>query len=314
MVGGTVLVRVRLDLAYDGTGFHGWACQPGLRTVAGVLAEALGRALRVVEPVSLTVAGRTDAGVHARGQVAHTDLPPAAWERLGTAAGQDPGGRLVRRLAGLLPPDVRVRRAVRAPAGFDARFSALARRYAYRISTDAGGVDPLLGPAVVGWPRPLDVAAMARAGSLLLGEHDFAAFCRPRVGASTVRRLRRLDIVPTTGGLVTLGVESDAFCHHMVRGLVGVLLAVGSGSRPVDWPMEILQAGAGWAQEGRSKRHWAVQVAPARGLTLEAVAYPPDALLAAQADRSRVRRGPAHPVLVDREAETRDIDREAETR
>ena len=175
-------VRLRLDLAYDGTDFSGWADQPGRRTVQGTLEAALATVTRL-PAVRLTVAGRTDAGVHARGQVAHVDLPA------GVAADPD---ALARRLGRLLPDDVRVRQASVAPAGFDARFSAVWRRYAYRICDDAASADPLVRRHVLSWPRRLDEIAMDEAGRLLCGEHDFAAYCRKREGATTIRALREL--------------------------------------------------------------------------------------------------------------------------
>jgi len=233
--------------------------------VQGVLEEALGTVLRLPAPAALTVAGRTDAGVHATGQVAHADLAAV------------PDG-LQRRLLGVLDPDVRVTAAGIAPPGFDARFSALSRAYRYRL-TDAVP-DPLRRHDTVAHPRPLDAAAMAVAAAPLLGEHDFAAYCRRREGATTVRTLLRLD-VRRDGGLVLVDVEADAFCHNMVRALVGALVAVGEGRRPVEWPVAVLAAGA---------RDPAVTVAPARGLTLVAVRYPPDEELAARAERTRRRR------------------------
>jgi tRNA pseudouridine38-40 synthase len=265
------LLRARLDVAYDGAAFAGWARQPGQRTVQGELEAALGRLLR--EPVRLTVAGRTDAGVHARAQVAHADVP----------TGVDLAD-VQRRLASLLPADVRVRRVVPAPAGFDARFSALARRYAYRVADDPTGVDPLRRHDTVWHRRRLDVTAMRSAAAPLLGEHDFAAYCKPRPGATTVRRLLRLDV--ERADAVVLDVEADAFCHTMVRALVGALLAVGDGRRPVRWPAELLAA------RTRDSR---VVVVPAHGLTLVGVTYPPDAQLAERAAQARQRREPARP-------------------
>ena len=273
--GGDGLVRVRLDLGYDGTDFSGWATQPGRRTVQGVLEAALGTALRLDPAPRLTVAGRTDAGVHARGQVAHVDLDQAVW-----AGSVD---ALQGRLAGLLPSDVRVRRLALAPAGFDARFSALSRRYAYRLDDSVGGPDPLRRHEVVHVRHRLDLDAMVAASLPLLGEHDFAAFCRSREGATTVRALLRLGWRRKDSGLVVADVEADAFCHSMVRALVGALLAVGAGRRGVDWPAQVLAAGV---------RDSAVTVAPAHGLTLEAVTYPPDAELAARAAATRRRREP----------------------
>jgi tRNA pseudouridine38-40 synthase len=267
------VVRIRLDLAYDGTDFHGWAAQPGRRTVEGVLEQALAVALRMSERPSLTVAGRTDAGVHARGQVAHLDLPEPVW-----AAVED---EALRRVSGLLPPDVRVHRVSRAPSGFDARFGALWRRYVYRVTDAPEGVDPLRRREVLAYGRPLDVDALNAGSAPLLGHRDFAAFCRRRVGATTARTLLELSWTRGPDGIVEANVRADAFCHSMVRALMGAILPVGDGTRPPSWPLEVLAGGV---------RVSAVNVAAALGLTLEEVAYPPDADLAAQADRTRSRR------------------------
>ncbi len=279
-------MRVRLGIAYDGTDFAGWAIQDAQRTVAGVLAEALGVVLRLPAPPILTVAGRTDAGVHARGQVAHVDLPAANFEAVSGRLPCGPEEALVRRLAGLLPKDVRVFSAGIAPPGFDARFGALSRRYAYRVGDAPGGVDPLRRSDVLWHPRNLDVAAMDLAAKGLVGEHDFAAFCKLREGQSTVRRLIRFGwaresaggSVAGGAGLLVADVEADAFCHHMVRALVGASFAVGEGRRPVGWPAQVLASRA---------KDSAVQVVPPHGLTLEEVRYPADADLAARARETR---------------------------
>ena len=279
-----VTLRVRLDLAYDGTAFSGWAAQPGLRTVQGILEAALGMVLRLPTP-RVTVAGRTDAGVHARVQVAHLDIPDHAWERVRGRMTVEPGEALVRRLAGVLPPDLVVHRAVIAPPGFDARFAALHRRYVYRIADRPSAVDPLRRAHVVRHRQPLDEAAMNRAASALVGRHDFAAFCRPREGATTIRTLQVLEVArPDAGpdaGLVVITVQADAFCHSMVRSIVGALTPVGEGRRPEGWPGELLAGGTREAV-----------VAPPGGLTLEVVAYPPDADLSERAERTRARRTP----------------------
>jgi tRNA pseudouridine38-40 synthase len=262
---------LRLDLGYDGTDFAGWAVQPGLRTVQGVLEAALSTLFRVSR-VPVVVAGRTDAGVHASGQVCHCDVQAAHWEEL--------RDRIVRRLAGLLPPDVRVHSVVVAPANFDARFGALWRRYRYRICDADYGVPALRRLDTVGWKRTLDAAAMHRAGQQLLGLHDYAAFCRRRPGATTVRQLQRLA-VSRTGDLIEIEVQADAFCHSMVRSLVGALAAVGEGLRPVDWPAGLLS---------RDRRADEVAVAPPQGLNLIEVRYPAHAELAARAEQSRAKR------------------------
>ncbi|MEH3032692.1 MAG: tRNA pseudouridine(38-40) synthase TruA [Aeromicrobium erythreum] len=267
-------MRLRLDLSYDGGAFRGWATQPGLRTVQGVLEAALATVLRLPEPVATTCAGRTDAGVHARGQVVHVDLPDDV----------DPE-QLGRRLRRLLPDDVTVRAATVAPPGFDARFAALERRYAYRLCDDPAALDPLARDHVVAWPRPLDVDAMRRAGDRLLGEHDFAAFCRRREGATTVRTLLELSPV-REGSLVVTTVRADAFCHSMVRALMGALVAVGEGRYQPGWVVDVL---AGRERDPR------VKVMPAHGLVLEEVVYPGDDGLADRVTASRRRRDEPGP-------------------
>lgn len=264
-------MRIRLDIAYDGTDFHGWAAQPGLRTVESDLAAALAMVLRVPK-VQLTCAGRTDSGVHARGQVVHADL---------ASLPEDPE-RLARRLNGVLARDVRVHRAVVAPEGFDARYSASWRRYAYRVADRPDLVDPLRRSYVLARGRPLDEALMNAASIALLGEHDFASFCKQREGATTIRTLLDLRWVREADGLLVSHVRADAFCHRMVRSLVGCLLAIGDGRRDVAWAASVL---------AQARRESTVVVAPARGLTLEEVAYPPDAELGARVKVTRTRRG-----------------------
>ncbi|GAA5070931.1 tRNA pseudouridine(38-40) synthase TruA [Thermocatellispora tengchongensis] len=273
----------------------------------GEIESALGRILRLDPPPGLTVAGRTDAGVHARGQVAHVDLPVASFDALTrdrrhpAAAQVPPGGplepleplgvaerlpALLRRLSGVLPADVRVHRLSVAPEGFDARFSALSRRYAYRVSDAPGGVDPLRRHEVLWHLRPLDLDLLNAAASRLLGEHDFAAFCKKREGATTIRELQRLDWAREDDGVLVATVVADAFCHSMVRALVGSLLAVGDGRRPVEWPGEVL---------ARAVRDSGVHVAPAHGLCLEEVRYPAQPDLAARAAQTRRLRTLAPP-------------------
>jgi tRNA pseudouridine38-40 synthase len=237
-----------------------------------VLGDAFSLVLR--HPVALTVAGRTDAGVHATGQVAHTDIPPDP----------DPGG-LVRRLARLLPPDVRVLAIRPVPPEFDARFGALRRHYRYRVTDRPWGAQPLRRFDTLAWPRPLDEGAMNDAARGLLGEHDFVAFCRRREGASTVRRLLELDWRREPDGVLSAHVSADAFCHNMVRSLVGALLAVGDGRRLAAWPATLLAS---------DRRSGEVTVAPAHGLTLVGVDYPPDDQLAARAALTRAVRSPSH--------------------
>ena len=268
-------VRLRIDLSYDGSGFSGWAAQPGRRTVEEVLAAALGRVLRLPCPPGLTVAGRTDAGVHARGQVAHADVPADGWP-----PGAYPGPPAAR-LAGVLPADVRVHAVGVAPEGFDARFSALWRRYSYRVCDDPARADPLRRHETLWSFRRLDEAAMNEAARSCLGEHDFAAFCRRRPGATTIRTLRRLEWHRDAHGIAVATVVADAFCHHMVRSLAGALLAVGEGRRPPRWLAAVLAAAV---------RDPAVRVLPPHGLCLEEVGYPPPADLAARAAATRTLR------------------------
>ncbi len=253
-------------MSYDGAGFSGWAVQPGRRTVAGCVLEAL--SLLLPGHGRLVVAGRTDAGVHAIGQVAHVDVPAQTY--------QERAEKLLRGFAGVLPPDVRVRAVRAVSADFDARFSALRRHYRYRVTDAPWGPEPLRRHDTIGWPRPLDVPAMAAAADRLLGLHDFAAYCRRREGATTIRELQRLEVVRAE--VVEISVSADAFCHSMVRSLTGALLAVGDGRCAPSWPAELLS---------RRERASEVVVAPAGGLTLVAVDYPEDTELAAQAVRTR---------------------------
>ncbi|MEU4439482.1 tRNA pseudouridine(38-40) synthase TruA [Micromonospora chalcea] len=252
-------IRLRLDVSYDGTDFSGWAPQPTRRTVAGVLMQTLDLVLGAGTATGLTVAGRTDAGVHATGQVCHLDLPAAVW--------REHEGRLLRRLARLLPPDVRVRAMTEVPADFDARFSATFRRYEYRVTDAPWGAEPLRRRDTLAWPKPLDLAALNAAAAGLVGEHDFAAYCRRKENATTLREVTRLDWRRDPDGILVATVQADAFCQNMVRSLVGAMLVAGDGRRPVQWPASLLT---------RRERSSEVTVAPAHGLALVAVGYPAD--------------------------------------
>jgi tRNA pseudouridine38-40 synthase len=223
----------------------------------------------------LHAAGRTDTGVHATGQVAHVDVPGDAVANAyprSPRVGEQEFLPLVRRLGRFLPADVRVIGIARAPSGFDARFSALRRHYGYRLSTAPYGVRPHEARYITAWPRTLDVDAMATASRDLLGLNDFAAFCRHRDGATTIRDLQRLDW-SRDGDLITAHVTADAFCWSMVRSLVGALLAVGEHRRPPAWCRDLLSSTA---------RSSDFAAAPAQGLTLLQVDYPPDDELAAR--------------------------------
>ncbi|MGC4887779.1 tRNA pseudouridine(38-40) synthase TruA [Micromonospora sp. DT227] len=251
--------RLRLDVSYDGTDFSGWAPQPTRRTVAGVLMATLDLVLGAGTVTGLTVAGRTDAGVHATGQVCHLDLPTEVWRAH--------EGRLLRRLARLLPPDARVRAMTEVPADFDARFSATFRRYEYRVTDAPWGAEPLRRRDTLAWPKPLDLAALNAAAAGLVGEHDFAAYCRRKENATTLREVTRLDWRRDPDGILVATVQADAFCQNMVRSLVGAMLVAGDGRRPVEWPAGLLT---------RRERSSEVTVAPAHGLALVEVGYPAD--------------------------------------
>jgi len=281
--------RIRLDLAYDGTDFTGWARQPGLRTVQGVLEEALATLFaRAGDPPRLTVAGRTDVGVHAVGQVAHLDLEPAQLSLLrrrprGHGADASGAESMSRRLNGIVgqAADVQVLSARVAPPGFDARFSAVWRRYEYRIA-DAGALrDPRARAFTLWHPADLDVDAMDAAARSLLGLHDFAAYCRPREGATTIRTLQEFSWAREGDGVLVARVRADAFCHSMVRALVGACAAAGEGRFAPD-------RAAGIRDEAQRGSEFIVL--PSRGLTLVEVGYPPDDELAARAEQTRARR------------------------
>lgn len=277
-------MRIRLDIAYDGTHFRGWARQPGLRTVQGTLETAIARILGG-EP-RLVVAGRTDAGVHASGQVAHLDLDEAQAARLTPrrrGGGGNPVADLAHRIRGVLGPyaDVTVHRVRLAPEGFDARFSAVWRRYAYRVADETVGYDPLERLRTTSVRGRLDVEAMDAAARSLIGLHDFAAYCKPRPEATTIRTLLEFDWRRDADGVLVANVKADAFCHSMVRALVGACVAV--GGRRLD-PADLVRL------RDDAVRTSAFPVLAARGLTLTEVGYPADDLLAARAEQTRARR------------------------
>lgn len=278
---GARTLRIRIDLAYDGTDFSGWAAQPGLRTIEGVLSAALTTLLRASSPVRLTVAGRTDAGVHARGQVVHADVGVDGWAALPGRSNREPWVAARTRLGGILPADIVVQAVSEAPDGFDARFAALQRRYLYRLSDDPASADPLRRRDTVHTKRPLDVSAMDEAARRMVGLSDFAAFCKRRVGATTVRTLLEYSWARLDDGTLAATVVADAFCHSMVRALVGAVVPVGEGRRPVDWPAAVLR---------EARREASVFVMPPHGLSLEEVVYPDAAGLSVRALESRTRR------------------------
>jgi tRNA pseudouridine38-40 synthase len=287
--------RLRLDISYDGTAFNGWSKQPGQRTVQGELESALATVLqRYGAPPTLVVAGRTDAGVHALGQVAHLDLTDeqlaglddshrGKGRRGAETSPEARAARLARRLNGIagLSSDLYVRSATLAPPGFDARFSATWRRYEYRISDRDARRDPLLRGHTLWYPAPLDLSAMRAATAPMIGLHDFAAYCKPREGATTIRTLQEFGWNRGPDGVLTATLVADAFCHSMVRAIVGAAVAAGEGNLAVERVAEILA--------GRQRTN-EFKVMPAKGLVLVEVGYPDDAGLAARAEETRRRR------------------------
>lgn len=273
-------MRLRLDIAYDGTDFRGWARQPQLRTVQGTLEAAIARILGG-DPL-LVVAGRTDAGVHASGQVAHLDLTDAQQARLRKAR-TPTAEALAARITGVLGqyPDVAVHSSAEAPPGFDARFSAVWRRYEYRIADLATPYDPLERGRTTTVKAHLDADAMDLAARSLIGLHDFAAYCKWREGATTIRTLLEFGWRRDDHGILVANIKADAFCHSMVRALVGACAAVGEGRLDAGDIVDIRDEGIRTSE---------TKVLAARGLTLTEVGYPADDQLAARADATRARR------------------------
>ena len=278
-------VRIRLDIAYDGTAFSGWAAQPDQRTVQGTLEDALRIIYRELpEGPLLTVAGRTDAGVHALGQVAHLDLGAETWASTARRRGDtDAASSFVRRMRGVLgeDSDVVVRAASEAPADFDARFSALSRTYEYRLADVATPPNPLERHRTATIHRALELDPMNRAAETLVGLHDFVGYCRPREHATTIRTLEEFRWVHLDDGVFVARLTADAFCHSMVRSLVGMCAEVGSGRMPLDRVAATLEL---------DRRSNAFPVLGARGLTLLGVAYPGGEALAARQETTRARR------------------------
>ena len=304
------MVRLRLDLAYDGGAFYGWAKQPTLRTVQGELEQALHTILRVPavdpdEPLRLTVAGRTDTGVHALHQVCHLDVGESTLDRCVGHMGVPAPEALFRRLSRMVPDDIAIHAVSVAPEGFDARFSALERTYVYRICDDARPVDPRMRGFVLALDDRLDLDAMNAAAAMTIGLHDFGSFATPNPGGTTIREVKqahwsRIPVSPlvpgasggagTAGGytvpaaesgLVCFTIVADAFARNMVRSLVNACVKVGQGRKDLDWFAEKM---ATPLREGSTG-----PIAP-QGLTLEHVAYPPDDHLAARAEAIRAKR------------------------
>lgn len=272
--------RIRVDLAYDGTDYHGWATQPGLPTIQEAVEQGLATIFR--KSVATTVAGRTDAGVHARRQVLHFDISQHLWQQLsGYSRQRPPEAALVSKLNGVLGRHsgaIRILAARIAPQGFDARFSPLSRSYRYRISN--GHPDPLVRHFTYHHRKPLDAQRMIDEVADLQGLYDFGSFCKPRPGATTIRTLQQFD-VHADADLITVTLTADAFCHHMVRALVGGLLQVGDGSKPPGWIHHRL---------ANPTRDSNMVVAQAHGLILARVNYPDDEFVSDRADQTRARR------------------------
>lgn len=290
-------MRFRLDLGYDGTNFRGWGVQPNLRTVQGTLEEALALVCR--SRVRTVVAGRTDAGVHARRQAVHLDLGEA---QIAALVGQrrvdrdgvprTPESALVSRLRGALSRldahDVVIHGAAAVSDDFDARFSAQWRAYSYRLADDLSFFDPLLAAATVRHRGALDSEAMARAAAGLLGLHDFLPFCKPRPDSTTIRTLQQISVGRDRDGVIVFRLRADAFCHHMVRAIVGGLIRVGTGAWSADYPAQLLERAS---SQGESPEP--LYIAPGEGLVMEEVGYPPEDEWAARARQTRARRDSA---------------------
>ena len=268
--------RFRIDLAYDGTDFSGWAKQPGLRTVQGEILRALEQIFGTSkEDFGIRVAGRTDAGVHADHQVCHIDISSEQLSRLGRSDFS------AKRLNGLLPDDVRILSVATAPAGFDARFSATGRSYRFLLADSSCQPDPKRSRYSLEVKGELDLERMNRAAKNLIGLKDFGAFCRPREGATTIRELRKLVVQRLQDQVIEVSLKADAFCHNMVRAIVGSLIAVGLGKLTPEELAEI---------QVTAKRVSKFKVVDAKGLSLSGISYPEDSELANQAEKARNKR------------------------
>jgi len=266
--------RLRIDIAYDGTNFYGWGAQPDRRTIQDLVEEAISRISRV--DTESIVAGRTDAGVHATGQVIHVDVPDAMFD--GELNYIDFRYKLNR----ILDEDVRIMSITDAPSGFHARFSALRRHYVYKLIDNNEVIPPLTRNDVASWYRPLDVDRMNEASKLVLGHHDFAAFCKFREGSTTIRSLEKYEWKRTADGVLVADIVADAFCYSMVRNLVGAVVCVADGRKEPNWIAELL---------ANKERVSDSLVFPARGLTLYQVDYPSDDQLLERAKITVSKRG-----------------------
>jgi tRNA pseudouridine38-40 synthase len=261
-------LRLRLDLAYDGTNFFGWGKQPDRRTVQEEVEKAI--AIISQSKIDSIVAGRTDAGVHATGQVIHVDVP----ESINL-------DEIAYKLNRILDTDVRVMGVSIAPPAFHARFSALRRHYTYRILDANKVIPPLHRYDVASWYKPLAVDQLNEASALLLGDHDFAAYCKFREGATTIRQLQRFEWIRDSDGYLVGDIVADAFCYSMVRNLVGAVVCVADGRFGPEWIQETL---------ANKVRVSDSLVFPACGLTLRQVDYPSDSELLERAAKTVARR------------------------
>jgi tRNA pseudouridine38-40 synthase len=257
-----------MDIAYDGTAFFGWAAQPDRRTIQDLVEQTIAQVTRA--EVQSIVAGRTDAGVHATGQVIHVDLPDSVFSDGLTYAD------LRYKLNRILDEDVRIMEISDAPEGFHARFSALRRVYTYKILDANEVILPLSRYDVAPWYRPLDADLMNKASALVLGHHDFAAFCKFKEGGTTIRTLEKYQWQRDKTGVLVAEVVADAFCYSMVRNLVGAVVCVADGRKDPSWMAELLE---------NKERVSDSLVFPARGLSLTRVDYPSDQELI---DRAKV--------------------------
>lgn len=272
------LIRYRINLAYDGTAYCGWARQSGHKTVQQSLLDALTLVFgESTNDFSMRVAGRTDAGVHAYAQVAHIDVSAAQIKRLGRTKS------IAFRLNSILDRDIRIHSFEIAPPGFHARFSATFRRYRFRIADGPVAKDPLQGRYTLWLAHELDLDLMRDGAKEFIGLHDFNSFCKARAGATTIRRMKSIKITrnPDLGGVIEIELIADAFCHNMVRAIVGGLIAVAQGSAQKSEITHVLKV---------AQKRAPFKVATPEGLTLVEIGYPADDKLEEQAAITRKKR------------------------
>ena len=251
--------RVRITLSYDGTNFFGWGKQADRRTVQGELEAALFKLFQ--QQLDTVVAGRTDAGVHASGQVCHVDLPENEYTDIAY------------RLNRILTEEIRIKSVERTSPDFHARFGALRRHYIYKIKDGNGYIEPTARLDIAPWYRDLNVDLMNQAAATLIGEHDFFSYARYRENATTIRELQRFEFERNEDGLIIARLSADAFLYNMVRSLIGTMVYIGEGRFNTDWAREVLE---------KRERPSDSLVFPAKGLTFTGVDYPADSELHAR--------------------------------